>query len=629
MTVPRTENLSTTNLAVPLTIGQTTVTVDDASRAPAAPGIMMVFNSTLYPNGPPVVGTPDGNGVEFITYDSPPSGNVFSGVARAADGTTEKNHSAAGDVYKVVFGVFRYHYDLIGQNIGSGHNIRHYGAHPSKTAAENATAIGLAIAAAQAAGGGTVHVPAGDYTTDSNTIDGDDVKVFGEAGAILRQAAAGATVFTVEDCDGAQFCGLQFVGVGDGGSQPFTSTSDDSAIRFRSTAGTPAIGDLNRVRVANCHFSGFRFNAVWAEFVRDIRFESLTSDGNHSGFAYWACADGEMRGCHCVDGMIDAGTAMLGGGFGVHMDSAEAINSENIRLIDCHCRGLREMQSFLAHSGDGLTFIGCTADDCQTGIDVFPAAAQTSSWCRDVVIDGCTIDLAKTTAVQVHETVTGTPTAGNKGMTLGGNGSGNPLTRCTVSNCIIRGANHLSSDASGAVDGWGGILVASETVALKIIGCDISDCQANGVQFAGDNNADFIIASCRFNDISAGDGDPGSCIHLETTTGSMTGSGGLVTGCHFDDSPEGIRVHANDSPATALRIDSSNHFGAGLTTRIANVPNEDANVWGSLDIDSGAWNGGHLVMGAYHLWMDTSGRLRVKSGAPTSETDGAVVGGQS
>ncbi len=44
---------------------------------------------------------------------------------------------------------------------------------------------------------------------------------------------------------------------------------------------------------------------------------------------------------------------------------------------------------------------------------------------------------------------------------------------------------------------------------------------------------------------------------------------------------------------------------------------------------SGGWNGQHIVMGAYHLWIDSSGRLRIKSGAPTSDTDGTVVGTQS
>lgn len=43
----------------------------------------------------------------------------------------------------------------------------------------------------------------------------------------------------------------------------------------------------------------------------------------------------------------------------------------------------------------------------------------------------------------------------------------------------------------------------------------------------------------------------------------------------------------------------------------------------------GAWNGGTLAMGGYHLWIDASNRLRIKYGLPTSDFDGAVVGSQS
>lgn len=41
-----------------------------------------------------------------------------------------------------------------------------------------------------------------------------------------------------------------------------------------------------------------------------------------------------------------------------------------------------------------------------------------------------------------------------------------------------------------------------------------------------------------------------------------------------------------------------------------------------------AYNGSHLIMGSYHLWVDSSNRLRIKSSAPASDTDGTVVGTQ-
>ncbi len=43
----------------------------------------------------------------------------------------------------------------------------------------------------------------------------------------------------------------------------------------------------------------------------------------------------------------------------------------------------------------------------------------------------------------------------------------------------------------------------------------------------------------------------------------------------------------------------------------------------------GGYNNGHLCLGGYHIWVDTSGRLRIKSSAPSSATDGTIVGTQS
>jgi hypothetical protein len=36
-----------------------------------------------------------------------------------------------------------------------------------------------------------------------------------------------------------------------------------------------------------------------------------------------------------------------------------------------------------------------------------------------------------------------------------------------------------------------------------------------------------------------------------------------------------------------------------------------------------------IILGTYHLWVDATGDLRINSGAPSSDTDGVVVGTQS
>lgn len=61
-------------------------------------------------------------------------------------------------------------------------------------------------------------------------------------------------------------------------------------------------------------------------------------------------------------------------------------------------------------------------------------------------------------------------------------------------------------------------------------------------------------------------------------------------------------------------------------SRVSTVLNEG--VQQNVVIKDGGWDTAHLTLGAYHLWIDTSGRLRIKSGAPSSATDGTVVGTQ-
>ncbi len=51
--------------------------------------------------------------------------------------------------------------------------------------------------------------------------------------------------------------------------------------------------------------------------------------------------------------------------------------------------------------------------------------------------------------------------------------------------------------------------------------------------------------------------------------------------------------------------------------------------YGHIRTAEAAWDGAHLVIGAYHLWVDSTGDLRIVSGAPASDTDGTVVGTQS
>jgi hypothetical protein len=62
---------------------------------------------------------------------------------------------------------------------------------------------------------------------------------------------------------------------------------------------------------------------------------------------------------------------------------------------------------------------------------------------------------------------------------------------------------------------------------------------------------------------------------------------------------------------------------------MAGTPKTVLTLYGNGDLQlNGLWNDGLLRLGNYYLWVDATGDLRIKSGAPASDTDGTVVGTQ-
>lgn len=111
-------------------------------------------------------------------------------------------------------------------------------------------------------------------------------------------------------------------------------------------------------------------------------------------------------------------------------------------------------------------------------------------------------------------------------------------------------------------------------------------------------------------------------------TGSiyLTGSGNksTVLNCNRQDDKgpvlstnglNGIRTSGNASEGT---VDVLHYTGSGVNYSI----NERA------DNPVGLWRSVELLRDGYTRWVDSTGRMRIKNGDPTSETDGIVVGTQ-
>jgi hypothetical protein len=62
---------------------------------------------------------------------------------------------------------------------------------------------------------------------------------------------------------------------------------------------------------------------------------------------------------------------------------------------------------------------------------------------------------------------------------------------------------------------------------------------------------------------------------------------------------------------------------------VAGMSGQTGRVTGNSFVSAGsAYSLPPLILGNYYLWVDSSGRLRIKSSTPTSDTDGEVVGAQ-
>lgn len=90
------------------------------------------------------------------------------------------------------------------------------------------------------------------------------------------------------------------------------------------------------------------------------------------------------------------------------------------------------------------------------------------------------------------------------------------------------------------------------------------------------------------------------------------------------------RAYAGADPSVRYSVD--NLVPGTVTTSIkddhAGVTIASTRRYANREIDSAAWDGAHLTIGSFHLWVDSSGRLRMKPSAPGSDTDGDLVGSQ-
>lgn len=76
-----------------------------------------------------------------------------------------------------------------------------------------------------------------------------------------------------------------------------------------------------------------------------------------------------------------------------------------------------------------------------------------------------------------------------------------------------------------------------------------------------------------------------------------------------------LQMQCNSTSASSIVVDYI------TVTEIASTGQSDMMM-------EGTWDREHLILGSYRLWIDSTGKLRIKNGSPTSDTDGTIVGTQ-
>jgi hypothetical protein len=125
-------------------------------------------------------------------------------------------------------------------------------------------------------------------------------------------------------------------------------------------------------------------------------------------------------------------------------------------------------------------------------------------------------------------------------------------------------------------------------------------------------------------DINSDDGNSSFSIN-----GTTTVTGAAATSVTF-----AARVGAENANRFELRANGDLRWGDGSNPVDVSLVRLSPTLLGtgsefSLRAGGGAWNTGHLQLGNYHVWFDATGVMRRKDGAPSSDTDGDVVGAQS
>ena len=263
-------------------------------------------------------------------------------------------------------------------------------------------------------------------------------------------------------------------------------------------------------------------------------------------------------------------------------------------LVGCYALFCEKDGFVIPYQSNGATLNGCYAYACgQIGFLV--SSSKT-------VLTGCVAQQNSLYALDTYS-----------GFVL--SSTDEALSEVVMSGCVATGSNHrygLTATGANTIDAvWIGGTLSGATADY-----DISTYSVTVLAQSNANRNMGVNVSVPPAIFSVG----GNVVSYITTPVGDVGNGGVIAVCNLADTDQ--RLAFGYDTTNDASVVQSIHAGVAKKPLLLNPSG------GDVMVGTGAYTD-PARLGAYRLWVDGSGRLRIKNSAPTSDTDGTVVGTQS
>lgn len=360
------------------------------------------------------------------------------------------------------------------------YNVMDYGA-AGNGIADDTTAVGLAVAAAVAGGGGIVYFPAGRFKVSSVATANNSKLIFRGAGSdstVIVATSATADVFTFNYSIATGFIPTV---VEEMRFEPNVPRTAGSYLKF--TANPAGVTFNLRVLVRSCYFQG-AFNAITfdnlqASIISQCLFTGVATNGIAVKLMTTApfSADGgdnTIYACHFLDEGAQAATAIQAadGGAGLRVSNTKILGfNKSIELSTTAGRSSND-----THINDSSmeSFRGI-------GVDILPTGSYSHIFIQDNDFAAGTVGAI---AIRLTAAATGTMVdsiiAGNR-ITMNSVANARCIQLDGIAGCTIRGifvygnifenvplALEVGANITGTCKAWGNFISVGVTTAYSI-----------------------------------------------------------------------------------------------------------------------------------------------------------------